>query len=410
MQCRVLGFVFIQTVLGATFLCGQPTTRAEEIDQARREKIARLWPERESPIVDMVNGFVERGLLDDSEGAGANGFQFVLGGMRSGQGASFGIGYRRNDIWNDRLGYRFTARGTLQNAWMLDAELDFPKLRSERGYITLYTKFESSPQMDYYGEGIDSSQDDRTSYSLDTLSLDGNAAYEVFNNFQVGITGGIMDVATGTGRNKPSTEEVFNPPALGENTYYLRWGGFVLYDYRDHPDGPKSGGFYAARFRKFSDRGLDKFSFSQPEFEFQQYVPYFNKTRVIAIRLRTRLSYADEERQVVPFYGQPMLGGNDDLRAFARYRYYDNNYLIANVEHRWYAFTGLDVALFADAGTVAPARHDVDFSDMRYGGGIGLRFRLQNSVIMRIDFAYGNEGARFMWTFSDIFKVRSFSQ
>ncbi len=409
MKQKVLGALLIQLLLGAASVDAQPKTRAEEIDIARREKIARLWPERESPMVDMVNGFVERGLLDDSEGAGANGFQVVLGGMRSGQGASFGIGYRRSDIWNDQLAYRFTARGTLQNAWMLDAELDFPKLRSERGYITLYSKFESSPQMDYYGEGINSSQDDRTSYSWDTLSFDGSAAYELFNNFRVGISGGILDAATGTGRTKPSTEEVFNPPGLGENTWYLNFAGFVLYDYRDHPGGPRSGGFYATRFRKYSDRGLDKFNFSQPEFEFQQYIPYFNKTRVVAIRAKVALSYADGG-DTVPFYGQPKLGGNDDLRSFARYRYYDDNYLIVNVEHRWYAFTALDVALFADAGTVAHERRDIDFSDMRYSGGIGFRVRMQNSVVMRIDFAYGNEGARFMWTFSDIFKIRPFGQ
>ena len=409
MKRTILGAVLVHLVLGAASLSAQPKTRAEEIDQARREKIARLWPERESPMVDMVNGFVERGLLDDSEGAGANGFGFVLGGMRSGQGMSVGIGYRRTDIWNDRLAYHATARGTLQNAWMLDGELDFPKLRSEKGYITLYSKFESSPQMDFYGEGIDSNQDDRTSYSLDTLSFDGNAAYELFNNFRLGITGGILDVATGTGRNKPSTEEVFNPPGLGENTYYLRFGGFVLYDYRDHPGGPKSGGFYAARFRKYSDRELDKFNFKQAEFEIQQYIPYFNKTRVIAIRLKTTLAFAGDDG-VVPFYLQPKLGGNDDLRSFDRYRYYDNNYLIANVEHRWYAFTGLNVAVFADAGTVSNRKADVDFSDMRYSGGIGLRFRLQNSVIMRIDFAFGNEGARFMWTFADIFKLKPFGQ
>ena len=402
--------MLLLSVLGAASLQAQPKTRAEEIDQARREKIARLWPERESPLVDIVNGLVERGLLDDSQGAGANGFQFVLGGMRSGQGAAFGIGYRRSDIWNDRLAYRFTARGTVQKrAWMIDAELDFPKLRSERGYITLYSKFESSPQMDFYGEGIDSSQDDRTSYSFDTLSFVGNAAYELLNNFRLGITAGFLDVATGTGRNKPSTEEVFNPPGLGENTWFMHFGGFVLYDYRDHPGGPRSGGFYAVRFRKYSDRGLDKFSFHQPEFEFQQYIPYFNKTRVVAIRAKVLLSYADEG-QLVPFYGQPKLGGNDDLRSFARYRYYDDNYLIVNVEHRWYAFTALDVALFADAGTVAAERADVDFSDMRYSGGIGFRVRMQNTVVMRIDFAYGNEGARFMWTFSDIFKLKPFGQ
>ncbi len=215
MKRTIFGVVLLQLTLGAASLYAQAKTRAEEIDLARREKIARLWPERKSPMVDIVNGFVERGLLDDSDGKGANGFQIVLGGMRSGQGAAFGIGYRRRDIWNDRLAYRFTARGTLQNAWMLDAELDFPKLRSERGYITLYSKFESSPQMDYYGEGIDSSQDDRTSYSFDTLAFAGNAAYELFNNFRLGIDGGFLDVATGTGRNTPSTEEVFNPPGLG---------------------------------------------------------------------------------------------------------------------------------------------------------------------------------------------------
>ncbi len=410
MKRKILGAVLIQLTLGAASVQAQPKTRAEEIDLARREKIARLWPERESPMVDIANGLVERGLLDDSQGAGANGFQVVLGGMRSGQGASFGIGYRRTDIWNDRLAYRVTARGTLETAWMLDAELDFPKLRSERGYIKLYSKFESSPQMDYYGQGIDSSQDDRTSYSFDTLSFDGSAAYELFNNFRVGISGGFLDAATGTGRNEPSTEEVFNPPGLGENTWYMHYAGFVLYDYRDHPGGPRSGGFYAVRYRKYSDRGLDKFSFSQPEFEFQQYFPYFNKTRVLAVRAKLLLSYADEGKNVVPFYLQPKLGGNDDLRSFARYRYYDNNYLIVNVEHRWYAFTGLDVALFADAGTVAPVRHEVDFSDVRFSGGIGLRFRLQNTVIMRIDFAFGDEGARFMWTFSDIFKLRPFGQ
>ena len=90
MKRTILGAALIQFVMGAASLHAQPKTRAEEIDEARREKIARLWPERKSPMVDIVNGFVERGLLDDSEGAGANGFQFVLGGMRSGQGASFG--------------------------------------------------------------------------------------------------------------------------------------------------------------------------------------------------------------------------------------------------------------------------------------------------------------------------------
>ena len=39
----------------------------------------------------------------------------------------------------------------------------------------------------------------------------------------------------------------------------------------------------------------------------------------------------------------------------------------------------------------------------RVDGGIGFRFKLAETVVMRIDQAYGNEGYRFMWTFNNIF-------
>jgi hypothetical protein len=319
-------------------------TRTEEIEDARREKRARLWPERESPLVEEVNKLVERGLLEGAEsGKGSNGAQLVLGGMRSGQGMSVGVGYRRSDIWRDRIGYRATARGTFQLAWMLDFELDFQELKTERTFVNFYSKVESSPQMDYYGQGQDSLESNRTSYLLDDIALDLNAGYEIFRNFKLGATAGLYSAITGTGSRSgvPSTEEVFNPintPGLGEATDYFRWGAFLTFDYRDIPGGPKSGGFYGTRFRRYSDEQKAEFSFEQLELQLQQYVPYFNKTRVIAIRVFTVLSFTDFGERV-PFYLQPKLGGNDTLRGYARYRFYDNNMIVANVEHRWHAFS-----------------------------------------------------------------------
>jgi len=102
-----------------------PTTRAEAIAEEFAEKVASLWPERQSAMVPRVNGVVERGSGGLDSGKGANGPQLVLGGMRSGQGMSVGIGYRRSDLWRERIGYRATARGTLQGAYMLDFNLDF---------------------------------------------------------------------------------------------------------------------------------------------------------------------------------------------------------------------------------------------------------------------------------------------
>ena len=62
----------------------------------------------------------QRGLKEGLDtGKGSNGPQITLGGMRAAQGMSSGVGYRRSDLFRDHLGYRATARGTLQGAFML---------------------------------------------------------------------------------------------------------------------------------------------------------------------------------------------------------------------------------------------------------------------------------------------------
>ena len=65
----------------------------------------------------------------------------------------------------------------------------------------------------------------------------------------------------------------------------------------------------------------------------------------------------------------------------------------------------MDMAVFADAGKVIPRKQDLNFSDLRGSFGVGFRTRLRDGVIMRTDFAYGDEGFRMMWTFSDIFSI-----
>ncbi|HXV61310.1 MAG TPA: BamA/TamA family outer membrane protein [Vicinamibacteria bacterium] len=385
-------------------------TRTEAIEAQRRDKQARLWPERQSPLVDRVNDLVERGLYEGTRsGNGAYGWQLVMGGMRSGQGWSNGVGYRLG-LFRDQFGLRTTARVTPQLAYLFDAQLDFQSIRSDRFFLDLYTKYESSPQMDYYGPGPDSLEENRTSYAYDTFGLDFRAGYNVTDWLRLGGTLGRLDASTGTGKRGgvPSTDEVFDPvltPGLGEDTHFRRWGGFAELDFRDLPTGPRSGGYYAVTAREYDDVDQEKYAFSQVLVQAQQYLPYFNKTRVIAVRVAASLAFRQEDLRI-PFYLQPSIGGNDDLRGFQRYRFYDDQALIVNVEHRWYASPALDMAIFADAGKVAPRLADVDFTDLEWSGGIGFRFKLQDAYVMRIDFAAGREGFRFMWTFSDIFRTR----
>jgi len=392
---------------GSTLLYGQAASRAEEIEQQRTDKRAFLWPERTSGITKQVSRFTERGLLEGARsGKGTSGFQVVLGGMRSGNGTTFGIGYRRVGLWGNRFGFRGTARGTLQKAFMFDLELDFSSLRSDRGQLRIYAKYENSPKMDYYGPGPDSQKGDRVSYLLEDGSADLEGKYRIWKGLHLGgsVGGYFPNVGRGRRSGVPSIDEVYDPvstPGLGKQPTFFRAGALVQYDYRDLPSGPRTGGNYYAEYTRYWDQTLNKHDFNYLDTAVEQYIPYWNKTRVIAIRLAAVMTFTRED-QTVPFYLEPWLGGNEYLRGFARYRYYDQNAILLAAEHRWHLFSGGYGALFFEAGKVASKPSELKFSNMQYSGGIGLRFTIRDAVIMRIDNAVSREGYRFIWTFSNM--------
>ena len=104
-------------------------TRAEEIELARRQKHATLWPEREGLLVGPANRLLERGLLEGiRNGLGNNGWQLLFTGTRSAQGQTFGIGYRRSDLFHDALNVRATVRGSLAGALLVDGEVEINNL------------------------------------------------------------------------------------------------------------------------------------------------------------------------------------------------------------------------------------------------------------------------------------------
>lgn len=390
-------------------LQAQIESRAQQLDLLRRDKVARLWPERQSAFVNLINKYVERGGFEDSA-KGANGFEpAVLGGMRSGNGFAYGVGYRRSDLWHDRVDFRLTARGTTEQAYMFDFRGALKKLETERAFVDFYAKFENSPLMDYYGPGPESKKSNRTSYRLEDTELDLRAGYRPTRHLSAAARVGGYFVNTGRGRRSgfPSTDEIFDPqvtPGLLEQTKFFRWGGTLRFDYRDNPSGPRRGGNYYLRFTRYSDRSLRKHTFNRLVGFAEQYLPYHNDTRVIALRLEGATAFVDEgSGQTVPFYLQPTLGGNGRLRGFARYRFYDQTSVLATLEHRWYVFTGLDAAVFVETGKVAPRNGLLNLNELEWSGGISLRFKINKNFFMRLDNAVSREGYRWMLTFGDVF-------
>jgi outer membrane protein assembly factor BamA len=387
----------------------QPATRAEQIEQERREKNATLWPEREGPLVARANNLLDRGLVEGMRtGNGPNGWHIVLSGTRPAQGQSVGVGYRRADLFRDRLTADVSVAGTLKGAVLVETKAHVNNERRQQGtFLDLRGAYERSPRMEFYGLGEDSLKENRTGYLLNTLMVESRAGYRFTRRANAGVDFMTGRAHTGpvTRDDVPSIETIFNSrtaPGLFDDATFYMWGGFVGWDNRDLPSGPKRGGFYGASLHKYTDVTNGRYGHRRLSVELQQFFPYFNDTRVLAIFARSRFAFAGSDGRVVPFYLQPKLGGSFELRGYNQYRFHDNNALVVTVEHRWYAFTGLEMALFADAGKTVPEKGRVDLANLKYSGGIGFRGRVQDAIVLRFDIARSEEGWRWIWSLSDI--------
>jgi hemolysin activation/secretion protein len=77
--------------------------------------------------------------------------------------------------------------------------------------------------------------------------------------------------------------------------------------------------------------------------------------------------------------------------------------VVVNAEYRFEAFSGLDVALFADAGQVAAQVSDFRIRDMNTAAGFGFRFNTEKKVIYRVDVGFSREGASVYMKFGNVF-------
>ncbi len=93
----------------------------------------------------------------------------------------------------------------------------------------------------------------------------------------------------------------------------------------------------------------------------------------------------------------PTLGGNDSLRGFRDYRFRGPHALLLQGEYRFEIWSGLDGALFYDAGKVAMRGSDLDLRNLESDYGFGVRFNTDNGVVARVDAAFGSRDGKHVW-------------
>jgi len=382
-----------------------PQTRAEQIDQQRRDpqQLAQPQPDKFESVI----GKVENSAMNFLSG-GLNGFGLKVGGLVTSAGFSLGPTFNRRDLLNENLRLRISAVASFKQYYMVDGLMSFPRLLGKRLQLDFYGAHSDSPQLPYYGPGNDSRLTGRTDFRLEQTNADFRLGWRVVRRHVfVGVTGGFnaINVGPGTAKVYASADKTYSPlqaPGIDRQTNYFHVGPFIQVDFRDRKDDPHRGANFVVRYSDYNDTKRDLYSFHRLESLYEQYIPFFNEKRVIALRARTDLSYIHTNAQL-PFYLQPTVGGSDDLRGFRQFRFFDNNALFANVEYRWEVAPVLDVAIFADAGRVFHRPGEFKLTGLHEDAGFGLRFKTRDSVAFRIDTGFSREGFQLWFKFSPPF-------
>jgi outer membrane translocation and assembly module TamA len=78
--------------------------------------------------------------------------------------------------------------------------------------------------------------------------------------------------------------------------------------------------------------------------------------------------------------------------------------ILLQAEYRWDIWSALEAALFYDAGKVTWNRSDLNLKDLEHDYGFGFRFNTSESVIFRVDAAFGSrDGANLHVVFGSLF-------
>jgi hypothetical protein len=403
-RLTALAALTLLAVTAAEPLQAQAPSRADLLAAEREAKSQELTPPERTRIEEAL-AFIERASQRfNSVRGNETGLHYSSGDFPPGAGFGFGVGYTHNGMWVDgypeperanRLDYHMSASYSTHHYYEAVTGLQLLNIGGGIFNLGLLGSYRENPEDDFFGIGSGSRKRDRTNYLYRSLEGGADAWLAPIKGFRAG--GGIsyLSPSVGSGRDArhPSLEEVFDPAATpgfaGRLPDFLVVDAFLDYDRRDNPAYPRAGSYVGAKFSNYRDRHQDQYDFGRWDFEAQQYIPFDDGYKVLALRANVVLTDV-AAGEAIPFVFLPDLGGNR-LRGFREFRFRDRISVLATAEYRWEAWWALDMALFADAGKVAARRSDVDFSDWEASYGLGFRFHSRKSFTFRLDLAFSRE-------------------
>ncbi len=364
-------------------------TRAEEIAQRQADKARTAEPYTPNRVERFFDG------LEGWFSGAPRGWHPAFGSVYPTGGFTFGGGYRHYigyDSFVD-VGALYSIRGYKK----IQITGSTPGHLGGRVFLDGSVGWLDATKIPFFGLGIDSDRDAETNFRLNRAYVVGGAELRLVDWLRLRLDGGLDDYTQTAGLgSSPSIEERFTPqtvPLLGETGLYLRGELSATVYWLDTPGYSRRGGLYRVAYEQFNPLGRDGDTFGFARTEIVQHIPILRETWVVS--LRARAESIVRKSDVVPFFLMPTLGDGTSLRAYETGRFRDRHTVLMTGELRWFPNRlALDMALFYDAGTVAPSLRGLTLGDMKTDYGIGMRFHSPTMTALRLELARGAEGVR----------------
>lgn len=383
--------VFAVLALCANSVFAQ-STRAEAIAREQAEKARALGVEGPSNAEKVIRRVLLSPLL-----SGGDGVYPWFGSVYSGTGMALGVGYLKR---LENAAYVNVQTGfSLNNSKMARATIAAPELIHDLVQVEATAQWLEARGVSFYGSGPDSERATRSRYDYKPLEIGGNATIKPGR--YLWLSGGYSFLDINTTLDVPR----FRPsemPGIDRSLTFQVARATVALDTRTSPGYSTRGGFYRVTVERHHESGDRPFSFQTKEFEAVQLLPVLREQFVLAGRAMMTIATPDSGHEV-PVMLAPFLGSGSTLRGFANRRFSDRNRVLLTGEYRWRPSRYLDMALFLDAGQVAPNRRDFEFSAFETAWGIGARFHGPNFNALRIEVARSREGIRLVFAGSQAF-------
>lgn len=386
---------------------GAASSSAQTVD-SRAAELAREQEEKARNLRPYKSNRAERQLLAIEEAGGftvTRGLFVTFGDIK--QGSSLALGPAYGKTFHN--GAVVIAKGaySIRSFKLAQVFAQAPPMAGGRLRINGRVRWQDAPELAVYPLGR-ASPKTRANYSEEKTEISAQALFAPVRFIRLGAGSAFerFDTAGASNGRHPSVEELFTPvqmPGVGADPEYVH--SFVTggIDSRTGPGFSRTGTLLQATWHDYRQQNEGPWSFRRVDGVARQMIPILHGNWVIDLSVRLSTTDTDAGNQV-PFFLMPDLGGAGELRGFSNYRFRDLHSILATAEYRWYVQEYVEMALFYDAGKVAPRREDLDFTGLKSDVGIGLRFHTPGATIMRFEVARSTEGLRFILGFGSAFK------